>query len=638
MSPLLDVPYLPQSEALCGGAAIAMVMRYWGATGVYADTFADLVDAEAQGIRGRDLIRALEARGYETVSFEGNPDHVRRALASRQPAIALIEDRPSRFHYVVIAGLRGDRIVVHDPARAPFRVIDMGDFLRAWAQTGYWMLVARPRVNDAADPVVRAPEPVTDDSKRQGVCARMVDEGVRLAGRGDLAAAERVLRLAAGECTHDPAPARELAGVHVLRGEWSQATAAARQALERDPHDQHATRTLATSLFLAGERERALEAWNQIEAPQLDLVEIRGLEQTRYSVVSAALDLAPQTLLTRGRLDRARQRLDALPTLMGSRLTYEPGENDRAKVVAAVVERPVAPAGPVPLIAIGARAMSDRELRVNAAGPTGGGELWTAAWRWWERRPRGELGVSAPLPIGGVWSVLGFAERQSYGDAESPIPERRRGVSLNASDWLTGSTRVQGGMSLDRWPRGVSASLTAGVGRSFDSGRGVAALDGTVVVGAFRTALLAAKGEWQSAAERIGPVWHLRAGLASAGSQAPLALWPGAGVGQGRDVLLRAHPLLHDGIIRGVFGRRLSHGGVEWRYWRGSIFRTLRVAPAGFVDIARAGQVPAFGDDRTHMDAGVGVRMAVPGAGVMRIDVARGLRDGETSLSIGWTR
>ncbi len=26
----LDVPYLPQTDALCGGAAAAMVFRYWG--------------------------------------------------------------------------------------------------------------------------------------------------------------------------------------------------------------------------------------------------------------------------------------------------------------------------------------------------------------------------------------------------------------------------------------------------------------------------------------------------------------------------------------------------------------------------------------------------------------------------------
>ena len=60
---LLDVPYLPQSESLCGGAAIAMLMRYWGAANVYAETFADLVDPAADGVHGADLLKALRSRG-----------------------------------------------------------------------------------------------------------------------------------------------------------------------------------------------------------------------------------------------------------------------------------------------------------------------------------------------------------------------------------------------------------------------------------------------------------------------------------------------------------------------------------------------------------------------------------------------
>src|SRR3989304_5786307 len=47
---LLDVPYLPQTEDLCGGAAVAMVLRYWGERQVYPEDFAELVDRRASGI------------------------------------------------------------------------------------------------------------------------------------------------------------------------------------------------------------------------------------------------------------------------------------------------------------------------------------------------------------------------------------------------------------------------------------------------------------------------------------------------------------------------------------------------------------------------------------------------------------
>ena len=68
------------------------------------------------------------------------------------------------------------------------------------------------------------------------------------------------------------------------------------------------------------------------------------------------------------------------------------------------------------------------------------------------------------------------------------------------------------------------------------------------------------------------------------------------------------------------------------------MFRVIRVAPALFVDAARAYRAPAFADARGHVDVGIGVRVAFPGSGVLRADIARGLRDGDMALSFGWTR
>ena len=117
-----------------------------------------------------------------------------------------------------------------------------------------------------------------------------------------------------------------------------------------------------------------------------------------------------------------------MPSLLGSRVTYEPREDDRAKVMASVLERPLFPSDLVSLSAAGIRAATDRELSVAMASPTGGGELWTAAWRWWERRPRLALGIEAPSPFGGIWSLEALVENQTYGAAGSEIqgaPTRR---------------------------------------------------------------------------------------------------------------------------------------------------------------------------------------------------------------------
>ena len=51
----LTVPFLPQTEALCGGAAAAMVLRYWGERHADVQQFAPLVEmtmVEAPPTRG----------------------------------------------------------------------------------------------------------------------------------------------------------------------------------------------------------------------------------------------------------------------------------------------------------------------------------------------------------------------------------------------------------------------------------------------------------------------------------------------------------------------------------------------------------------------------------------------------------
>ncbi len=638
---VLDVPYLPQSEALCGGAAVAMVMRYWGERAVYAETFADLVDVEAGGIRGRDLIRALDRRGFTAVSVAGDVSRVRVALGSGTPVIALVEDRPGRFHYVVIVGWLEDRVIVHDPARAPFRVIAQETFLRAWRVSGNWTLIAQPQAQRMPKTLAGGPPvPVVAAGAADGggACSGMVEEGIRLAGQGDLTGAQRILDLAAADCASDAGPWRELAGIHALKGEWGDAAQHASRAVDRDPSDTHATRILATSLFLEGKDDAALDAWNRLGEPFVDVTNITGLERTRFGVVADAVDLPNETRLTRERLTRSRRRLAAVPALIGSRVSYEPVGDNLVDVNATVLERPLLPTAPLQMAATGLRAATDREVVMRVASPSGGGELWTGSWRWWENRPRVSFGVAAPSPFGGVWSVEGYAERQSYGSPGEMASERRRGVVVTASDWITGSVRIEGGVAFDRWAAGGTGSLLGGVAKAFDSSRGTASVDGVLMAGAYTAGLVNFAVEWQSTLERVGPSWLLRGGFTSTTSRAPLALWPGAGTGQGRAPLLRAHPLLHDGSIDGVFGRHLASGGGEWRWWRGPVFKVLRVAPAAFVDVARAVDPPAFGDGRTHFDLGAGLRVAVPGAGILRVDLAKGLRDGATTLWFGWSR
>ena len=69
----LTVPYLPQTDALCGGAATAMVFRYWGDAHADVAQFAPLVDKHAGGIADDVLVKAIEDRGWHARRFVGSP-------------------------------------------------------------------------------------------------------------------------------------------------------------------------------------------------------------------------------------------------------------------------------------------------------------------------------------------------------------------------------------------------------------------------------------------------------------------------------------------------------------------------------------------------------------------------------------
>jgi hypothetical protein len=149
----------------------------------------------------------------------------------------------------------------------------------------------------------------------------------------------------------------------------------------------------------------------------------------------------------------------------------------------------------------------------------------------------------------------------------------------------------------------------------------------------------ALRTDWRSTVHHEGLVWTGRAEGAVAAANAPLALWPGAGTGQGREGLLRAHPLIVDGIVReAVFGRQVIAGGAEITRWVQPSRLPVRVGPAMFVDTGAAYRGFAASVVGWQTDLGAGLRFAIPGSAVLRIDVAHGLRDGRTALSLGWGR
>jgi len=284
------------------------------------------------------------------------------------------------------------------------------------------------------------------------------------------------------------------------------------------------------------------------------------------------------------------------------------------------------------------------------AAPSGSGELWTVAWRWWEARPRLAFALAVPAAswLPGVTTIEGFWERQSYAIPRMERPgtlaiykDERRRAALSLADWATTNVRWKAGAALDRWAQNSHLSVDAALDVRLAGDRVSLGIDTAawMPIGSGRRF---ARGEvssaWRSTPGSDRPCWLILAGVAATSGAAPFDLWSGAGTGHARTPLLRAHPLLDAGVVSGpVFGRQLVHGTVEYQHplltAQGGAIRL-----AAFADTARAWH--RIGNEEPsplHTDVGAGMRIALPGkGGTIRVDVARGLRDRRVVLSAGW--
>jgi hypothetical protein len=630
-----------------------MVLRYWGKGDVQSEDFKSLVDSSRGGIAAEALTQAIVARGFVATAVDGDVERVAWALRLGRPVVALIDGGNGRLHYVAIVAWAAGRVLFHDPAIGPYRLKGEGEFRRLWKASGSWAVVPTPVSGPSAASDAPAAAPMRDPSAASSEsasptaarpCDSLVDPAIAVARGADPERASPALLAAIELCPAEPRALAAMAGVKFRQKQWKDASAFARKAADLDPQDTDNQRVLATSLYLADEPDDALAAWNRAGEPRIDRVVIEGLNRTRQDVATKLIDLRPREVLTTGALELARRRVDHLPTSSRSKVTYRPIPDGRADVMVSWDEPGLIEPWRVLALRLGVEAAAKREGSADFHSPTGRGERVTLGGRFAAHRPSvwamvqtpGLLGLPGVVTLGGLW------DRQTYSSAISTLAgdviETRRRGSLDWSHWVKPRARVEAGAGIDRF-------------RISDRNKTYASFRGAIETrfAQDRLAFLTDASSWLSSDEgpgfrefgtqiafrnsaqprRFGLDFRMDARRAT--KDAPLAVWPGAGTGPGRPLLLRGSKLLRDGrIVGGAFGRGLLHATaeVEMEAWnRGG----ARLGVAAFSDWAkpwdiRLGRGPAAG----VFALGLGVRLRAMGSAAVRIDVAK--RPGRSGL------
>ena len=174
-----DIPFRSvirqQHDFSCGAASLATLLTYhYGRPTPERETFAamwrlgDREQIRRHGFSLFDMKNFLEAKGYKAAGFKLTIEDFRGV---RRPLIVLLDLRGFK-HFVVVKGLRGDRVLIGDPVFG-LKEYSMADFDAAWEGIALAIMAGpaagSPRFNLTGDwgPWSRAPR--EDDTLRLAV-------------------------------------------------------------------------------------------------------------------------------------------------------------------------------------------------------------------------------------------------------------------------------------------------------------------------------------------------------------------------------------------------------------------------------------------------------------------------------------
>lgn len=483
----------------------------------------------------------------------------------------------------------------------------------------------------------------------------LVAQGVAAgrAGRLDEAAAafDLALRLDPGR----PEALVERGGLRFLEGRYAESARDLEAALRlRD--DAYARGLRASALHLGGRPDAALAEWNRLGRPLLRALTIGGLDKTRDRVARREICLREGEPLRLADVRRSRRQLAECGAFDRASVRSVPLAGGLADAEVALVERHGLARGWLDFAVTSGVAALQARAPLQYANVGGAGIGLRAEYRWQENRPQASAGIAWPRPLGlGAYlRAEGFRGDQLY-DVGGETLARRKGFDLGLRRVLNGSaTAGVGFRGVDRRFDGRNpqaqdgrvSGLSARLEQRLAEGRlrldaGIDAFAAAAFLG---SDLEFARGEVRLAA-RVALVEEAPAPLegSALAAQVVLAFASDAtpfdeafalGASPEMELPLRGRRQFDDGIVgRSPLARRVALVNLEWRR-RWIDAGPLQAGTVLFLDSAGVGHVAAGAEAPFH-DVGLGLRLAIAGASVVRLDVGHGLTDGRTTLSVG---
>jgi tetratricopeptide (TPR) repeat protein len=276
---LEETPFFPQTENLCGPAALATVLKQSGVEVGIDEARSAVYIPERKGSLQLELVAAV--RGYGRIPYQIDPSMAAliAELHAGRPVLILqnlgFKIAPM-WHYAVVVGyLPQERRVVLRSGDVERYVISEAKFIRSWERADYWSVV-----------VLRADElPVVADE------SRYLKTVATLESMRQHDAALQAYQTALRRWPTSTLALLGLGNVHYARGDLAEAESAYRDLLRRDPNHMIALNNLAQTL---ADRGCVREAVTTIDAA-IDMSEMTHPLSPSLVATRNLLSVMPET-------------------------------------------------------------------------------------------------------------------------------------------------------------------------------------------------------------------------------------------------------------------------------------------------------------------------------------------------------
>ena len=143
------VPFFPQDEYMCGPAALASVIGYYGSAAGMEAVAGEVYSEKLKGTLPMDLLLFAKGKGFEAKYYRGSLEGLKESLARKEPLILFLNLGYGFYpvgHYIVAVGMdEGAGVVFAHSGKEKEQAFTMKELEKSWSKTGYSTLLVRPK-------------------------------------------------------------------------------------------------------------------------------------------------------------------------------------------------------------------------------------------------------------------------------------------------------------------------------------------------------------------------------------------------------------------------------------------------------------------------------------------------------------